>query len=291
LSYLGEVTAAREHFEHAWGFYNPQEHNINVLQVLIDPGVTLSSYIALSLLYLGYPDQARQRHQECLTLAEELSHPYSLGFALIRTCLFHAFHQEWQLARERAEAVMRLATEQGFPFWLADGRALWGWALTAQGQIEEGIAQMEQGLAFFRATGTEVERVAHLPWLAAAYGRGGRVEEGLVVLAEALAFVNNTGMRLHEAWLHVTKGWLLLARAGDHQGEAEACFRQAIEIARRQSAKSLELRAAMSLSRLWQKQDKKEEARQMLAEIYGWFTEGFDTQDLQEAKALLAELA
>jgi predicted ATPase len=124
-----------------------------------------------------------------------------------------------------------------------------------------------------------------------AYARGGRVEEGLAVLAEALAVVDTTGARGGEAGLYVTKGWVLLARTGDHQAEAQACFRQAIEIARRQHAKALELRAGMSLSRLWQHQGKKADARQLLAEIYGWFTEGFDTKDLQEAKALLQELA
>ena len=120
--------------------------------------------------------------------------------------------------------------------------------------------------------------------------KGGRVEEGLAVLAEALALVDNTGVRVEEAGLYVTKGELLLACFGEHQDEAEACFRQAIEIAHRQQAKSWELRAVISLSRLWQQQGKKAEARQMLSEIYGWFTEGFDTADLKDARALIDEL-
>jgi predicted ATPase len=156
--------------------------------------------------------------------------------------------------------------------------------------VEEGIAQMQQGLAVLRALGTETARLVHLPRLAAAYARAGRVEEGLSVVAEALALVDKIGMRMSEAGLCVLKGWLLLARSGENQAEAEACFHQAIDIARRQSAKSLELRAVMSLSRLWQNQGKTTQARQLLAEIYNWFTEGFDTKDLQEAKALLEEL-
>ena len=163
--------------------------------------------------------------------------------------------------------------------------------MSEQGQVEEGITQMEQGLAFFRTAGTEMKRVAYLPELAAAYGRMGRGEEGLAMLAEALAFVTMAGMRVVEARLYVTKGEVLLACSGDAYEEAEVCFRQAIEITHQQQAKSLELRAVMSLSRLWQSQGKKAEAGQMLAEIYGWFTEGFDTKDLQEAKALLEELA
>jgi len=291
LAYQGELTAAREHFEQAWGLYNPQEHNVNTLQVWVDPGVALLSDIALTSWYLGYPDQAQKRCQEFLALAAGLSHPFSLGFALLRACSLHSVRQEWQRARERAGEVMRLATELGFPFWFAEGTALQGRALAAQGQEEEGIAQLEQGLAFFRAAGTELERLGNLPWLAAAYGKVGRVEEGLAVLAEALAVVDKTGVRVHEVGLYVTQGWLLLARSGDNQVEAEACFRQAIEIARRQQAKSWELRAATSLARLWQQQGKQPKARTMLSDIYGWFTEGFDTKDLQEAKTLLEELA
>jgi predicted ATPase len=149
---------------------------------------------------------------------------------------------------------------------------------------------MQQGLAAFQAIGAETGRIGYSPMLAAAYAKVGRVEEGLSVVAEALALVDKTGMRLGEAGLYVLKGWLLLARSGENQAEAEACFRRALNVARHQSAKSVELRAVMSLSRLWQTQGKKDEARQMLAEIYGWFTEGFDTKDLQEAKALLEEL-
>jgi predicted ATPase len=205
--------------------------------------------------------------------------------------MLHRLRQEGQAAQERAEAAMTLSTEQGFPFWLAMGTILRGGALAEQGQATDGITQMRQGLAVFQATGAEVGRPYFLALLAEAYGRGGQVEEGLCALAEALAAVEKTGERFYEAELHRLTGELLLARAVANQVEAEACFRQALDIARRQSAKSLELRAAMSLSRLWQHQGERDEARQLLPEIYGWFTEGFDTADLQEAKALLDELS
>jgi predicted ATPase len=165
-----------------------------------------------------------------------------------------------------------------------------GWALALQGQGEEGIAQIQQGLAAFRAAGAELDRPRWLTLLVEAYRQVEQTEAGLTVLAEALATVHKTGERRWEAELHRLKGELLLRQASPTE-EVEACFRQALEIARRQQAKSLELRAAMSLARLWQQQGKRAEACELLAPIYGWFTEGFDTADLQEAKALLEALA
>jgi predicted ATPase len=229
--------------------------------------------------------------------------------------MLHQFRREGQAAQERAEAGIVFSREQGFPFLVARGIILQGWALAEQGRIEEGIAQIRQGLTALKATGAEVFRLYALTLLAEAYRKAEQIEEGLSVVAEALAKVNKNGERWLEAELHRLKGELSLqsqassgvgiahqhvsmSEAGTVGGahptgdeEAEACFHKAIEIARRQSAKSLELRAVISLSRLWQQQGRKDEARQMLAEICGWFTEGFDTKDLQEAKALMQELA
>jgi len=153
------------------------------------------------------------------------------------------------------------------------------------------MAQMRQGIAAWRATGAELQRPYYLALLAEAFGKAGQADEGLSVLTEALAAVHKTEERLYEAELYRLKGELLLSLSAENQAEAEACFHKAIDIAQRQSAKSLELRAVMSLSRLLEMQGKTAEARQMLTEIYGWFTEGFDTADLQEAKALLEELS
>jgi adenylate cyclase len=208
----------------------------------------------------------------------------------------HQLRREGQLARERAEAVMTLSTEQGFPYWLGLGTEVRGWALAEQGQVEEGIAQMQQGLAAWRAMGAEIWLTWFLAMLAEAHGKVEQTEEGLIVLAEALAFVDKTGERMLEAELYRLKGALTLqsrvpSPKSKIEEEAEACFRRAIEIARQQRAKSWELRAVMSLSRLWRQQGKQKEAHQLLSEIYGWFTEGFDTKDLQEAKMLLEELA
>src|SRR5262249_36672545 len=183
------------------------------------------------------------------------------------------------------------ATERGFPYWSTQGTVLQGWARAAQGQRAEGWAQIHQGLVALRATGTEVLRPYFLGLLANECGKMGQAREGLALLDEALALVHKTGERWLEAELHRLNGELLLSLSANNHVEVEGCFHQALAVARHQQAKALELRAATSLSRLWQQQNKRAEAHQLLVEIYGWFTEGFDTADLQEAKALLEELA
>jgi predicted ATPase len=298
LFHLGEVASARVHLEQGIALYDPQQHHSHAFLYGHDPGVVCLSYVARALWHLGYPDQALDRSCQAVTLAQELSHPYSLAFALAFTAYLHHFLRERQATQERLEELMPLCTEQGFAQWLSAGTHLQGWALTEQGQEEEGIGQMRQSLAADRATGTGLGRPWLLAPLAEAYGKVGQAEEGLTVLAEALDFANKKGERWYEAELHRLKGELLLMQG---EGEAdtsatlstrvEACFQHAIEIARQQSAKTFELRAVMSLSRLLQSQGKGEEAQGMLAEIYGWFTEGFDTPDLQEARALLEELS
>jgi predicted ATPase len=307
LSLLGESASARVHLEQGITLYDPQQYRSLALRTGMDPGTLNLSRVAIALWNLGYPDQALKRSHEALTLAQEISHPLNLTWALGYAVHLHPLRREGQAAQERAETLMVVSTEQGFPYYLATGTILRGWALTEQGQAEEGIAQIRQGLAAYRASWSEQGWPYYLALLAEAYGKTGQAEEGLIVLAEALEMVNRTGECGYEAELYRLKSELTLQKfqvssskfqvqesprseVRSPESEAEECFLKAIEIARKQQAKSLELRAVMSLSRLWQKQGRKEEARQMLAEIYGWFTEGFDTKDLQEAKALLEEL-
>jgi predicted ATPase len=291
LYFQGELAAARGHLEQGIRVYDPQQHRSLAFHYSQDPGVACRSWAALVLWVLGYPEQALQRSYEALTLAQELAHAYSLAYALNWAAWLHRFRREEQAVQERAGAAVSFSTEQGFPLWLALGAILRGCVLAERGQGEEGIAQIRQGMAAWEATGAETWRPFWLALLGEAYGTGGRAEEGLSVLAEALAGVQKTGERCWEAELYRLKGELLLQRAVPDAPQAEACFRQALAIGRHQQAKSLELRAAMSLGRLWQYQGKREEARQLLAPIYGWFTEGFDTADLQAAKALLDELS
>jgi predicted ATPase len=257
------------------------------------------------LWLLGYPVQALQKSQEAFTLAQELSHPHSLALTLACIAVLHQLRHEGQLTQRWTEAVVALSIEQGFPVWLAWGTILQGWVLAEQGQREEGIAQIRHGLAAYRATGTEMLRSQFLALLAEAHGKMGQADEGLSVLVEALVVADKTGEHFYEAELYRLKGELSLqsgvrspeseitnpqSPTSSPQAEAEACFHKAIEIARKQQAKSLELRTVMSLAKLWQRQGRRKEAHSMLAEIYGWFTKGFDTKDLQEAKALLDEL-
>jgi class 3 adenylate cyclase/predicted ATPase len=288
--YLGELTEARSHLEQAMARYALQKRRSDASRAVQDPGVAGLSYLAWTLWVLGYPDQALTRSQEALTLAQELAHPFSLAFALHFAAIFHQLRGEAHVTQQRAEGVIALSGEQGFPFFWSMGMILRGWALATQGQVAEGITQMHQGLTAHRATGAELNRPHHLAMLVEAYARGGQAEEGLRVLAEALAAAHETENRVYEAELSRVKGELLLVLSTEHEMKADACFRQALEIARRQQAKSWELRAALSFSRLWQRQGKRDAARQLLAEICSWFTEGFDTADLQEAKALLEAL-
>ncbi|HEV8714255.1 MAG TPA: AAA family ATPase, partial [Candidatus Binatia bacterium] len=312
----GELAAARSHLEQGIALYDPEQHRPDRATTFLyaqDPLVVCLSWASWTLWYLGYPDQARASSEKALSLAHELAHPLSLAFALHFAAVLHRLRREAPIAQERAAATIALASEQGFPYWAGGGLFVHGWALAEQGKVEEGITQMYQGIAAWRAAGA-VQLGQPLIVLAEVYGKAGRVQEGLSVLAEALAEVQNSKEHWREAELHRIKGQLTLqsrqvkdesktsqdksevtnpqhlAPSSQAEAEAEACFSQAIEIARTQSAKSLELRAVMSLSRLWQSQGKKTEARQILAETYDWFTEGFDTGDLQEAKALLEEL-
>jgi predicted ATPase len=192
---------------------------------------------------------------------------------------------------EHAEAAVALSTAQGFPLWVAWGTSLRGWALAMQGQGKEGFAQVRQGIVAWRATGAAVLIPYYCTVLADVADRLGHLEDGLQALAEAHTLVEQHDERWWEVEIARLRGVLLLRQRGTPQAEAETCFLQALEIAHRQEAKSLKLRAAMSRNRLWQQQGKQAEAHELLVPIYGWFTEGFDTADLQEAKALLEALS
>jgi predicted ATPase len=291
MFWLGELTLSQTHFGKGMAIYDPKQHRSHAFVYGQDPSILCRGFAAWSLWLLGYPDQARQSIHEVLTLAKEFNHPFSLGLALSMASTVYHFRREVQAVQESTEAQVSVSTKHGFPQWLANGRILRGWALTVQGDGTEGIAQIHQGLVARREMGSILLRPYFLSLLAEAYGKIGQPEEGLTVLFEALETVENTRERYWEAELHRRKGELLLKLKEQKVGEAEECFQKALDTARLQQAKSLELRAAMSLSRLWQQQGKREDARQTMADIYGWFTEGFDTADLKEAKALLEELA
>jgi predicted ATPase len=290
---LGDPAATREHVEQGIALYDPKRHQGHTFLYGQDPGVACRAFGGVALWLLGYPDQAERYSREAVALGEELGQPSTLALALHFAAMLRQYRQEVPPVRENAEATTAIATEHGFSFWRACGQAMRGWALAEQGAKAGGIAQLRQGLTAGKAAGSHTYRTYFLALLAEALGKEGQIEEGLGVLAEALAQMHATGEGFHGAELHRLQGEFLLLREAAEVTcrEAEACFHRALMIARQQQAKSLELRAAMSLTRLYQKQDRMAEARPLLAECYGWFTEGFDTPDLQEAKVLLERLA
>jgi predicted ATPase len=306
LFHLGEFVQAREYLERGVALYDAQQHHSAAfLYGGYDPGVMILSYTAWVLWFLGYVDQSLQRIREALSLAHKLSHPQSLAIALSFAAFIHQLRREGQAAQTQSEAGMALCAEQGLSYWLAESSILRGWALLEKGQWEKGISQIREGLDA-RPRGTELDRSHYLILLAEGYGKSQQVGEGLALLAEALDGMGRTGDCYYEAELYRMKGELTLQKfqvlgskfqvpsstqpPTPSTQEAEGCFHKAIEVARKQQAKSLELRAVTSLARLWQRQGKRDDARQMLAEVYIWFTEGFDTKDLQEARALLEQL-
>jgi DNA-binding winged helix-turn-helix (wHTH) protein/predicted ATPase len=309
LFWRGEFGPAQTHLEQGIALYTAQKNSFRTLRGVDDPGVSCLLITTLVLWVLGYPDQALQKNREALTLAHDLSNSLSLANVFHLAGLHHHLRREVQAMQEQAEALILLSTDQELPFRLAGGIVQLGWVLVEQGQEgEKGLAQIRQGLTAYHTTGAAIGEPWHLTLLAEAHRKVGQMHEGLTALAKASEIAAQSEQRFYEAELHRLKGeWFLHARqvkarqnkAKDTtpqsplphlHAEAEACFLKALEVSRKQQAKSLELRAAMSLARLWQRQGKKKQARSILADIYGWFTEGFDTRDLQEAKALLDQL-
>jgi predicted ATPase len=284
---MGEFLLAREHLEMAISLYDRERP----MAIGIDTGVNCLSYMALILWTLGYPDQALKKGDEAVALAQALSHSLSLAFAEGLVGYLRQYRREARAAQDTAERLTALSVEHGFPHWLAQATVTRGWAIAKQGHGEEGIAQIQEGLAAFRTIGSGVLLPHALCLLAEACGEAGRLDDGLSALTEATAAADEHGIRQYEAEAHRLKGELLLKQDHSNAAEAQTCFERAIEIARKQSAKSLELRATINLARLLRDTGRRDEARAKLAEIFGWFTEGFDTADLKDAKALLDELS
>ena len=249
-------------------------------------GVTLRTSLARVLWALGYDDQARQRSQEALALARQGDHIPTLAYAEYFVGLVCQCRRDVAATQAHADAVLAVAAAQRWPLRAEQGRLLRGWALAMQGEAAAGVAHLRQALAS-PDVGPESLRAHWLAALAEAYGRAGQPQAGLQVLAEAVTLMATTEMRWWEAEVCRLQGALQLQLPSPNVSQAEAAFLRALDVARGQQAKALELRAALSLSWLWQGQGKREDSRQLLVEIYSWFTEGFDTPDLQDARALL----
>ena len=286
LFWTGAFAPSRAHLERALASYRATQSSDHVVLYTQDPGVVCLIRLALDLWFLGYPDQAARKREECLALARNLAHPFSLGYALAWDALLHVHRRDAGAVREATKPAIAVSREHRLDLWLSMGTILQGWALAEQGEIEAGIDMMRGGLATFRGTGSLYKLPFFLGLLAEQWGKLGRVERGLTLLAEALAAVQRTGERWCEAELYRRKGELLLHADA---GEAEVAFLRALAVARYQTAKPLELRAAASLARLWQWQGKHSEAQQMLEAIRRQHPEGPDTPDLTDARSPLAE--
>lgn len=306
LFWLGEFGLAREHLEHAIALSQPDTHRALAFRYGSDPKVVCLSYNALALWVLGYPDQALEQCEEALHTTH--THLHSLATAQNWTAMLHQIRGDLSASNEAATAAIAVSQEQGFPHWLAMGRMLQGWAAGMQTPTGDGLAQIEKGLAAWRATGSELLRPYFLSLLAEVQQHSGQVDDGLDSLDQALQAVEEHGERFYEAELYRRKGELLLLSAergmqnaprhkqpqelsAVQHSASEACFQRAIDIARRQAARSLELRAAMSLGRLWQAQDRTAEARRLVAEVYEWFGPGLETPDLHQTRTLLERWA
>jgi predicted ATPase len=289
LYFLGEFSQVEACCERASALYGRSQHRFHLTRFGNDAEVGCHLYEALALWHLGYPDQSLRRMRVALDLARELSHPFVLVFASCFAAILYQLCREPCQVKEITQVVVHISAERGFALYSAMGASLHGWALVESGGAE-GIAQLEEGIATRQAMGAAALVPEQLIFLAEAYGTVGKVQEALSVLDRASGLVERTGERCWESELCRLKGELLLA-----QGHAEAkvgeCFQRAIDVAQSQGAKSWELRAAVSFARFWQTRGKRAEARGLLQGIYDWFTEGFDTSDLQEAKALLEALA
>jgi predicted ATPase len=328
--HMGEPEVARAHAEQGVALYRPWEHRTFAWRPQ-EPGVACLSYASYALWHLGYADQALARIRQALALARELTQPHAQARALYSLALVHQLRREAATAHVEAEAAVKLSIDLGFPLYEAWGRGVDGWALVVQSQGKEGVRQMDQGLLAAEAIGVELYRPYFLARLAEAHASLGQIERGFRVLRKALEVVEKNEERTWEAEIHRLQGDLALLEAGiegppgwaslrrreapepsrspgtrpasrrpggrggseirEAESEAEASFRRAIDVARQQGSRSLELRAATSLGRLWHRQGRRAEARDLLEPVYAWFTEGFDTADLTEARQLAETLA
>jgi predicted ATPase len=249
--------------------------------------VIILALLTQALWTLGYADQAQQRGQEAVALAQQVGHPPSVTFAEIYVARLAQYRRDAAATQAYADTVMALAVTHGMEQRVGQGRRMQGWALAMQGDVATGLAHIQQGLAVMQESGINLYRPYYLALLAEAYDQAEQPEAGLEILAEALVLIAETGERWWEAEVYRLKGALLLQCPRPDVPQAEACFQQALAVARGQQARALALRAAVSCSHLWLAQGKRDEARALVAPLYDGFTEGFDTPDLQEARALL----
>jgi len=291
LLFQGHFARALQHLEQSIRLYNSSEHGSRARMVGLDRGVLARSYATWCHMYCGHPDRALVVSEEAIALAKRVGHPLSLAHALFFAGVVHGQRAEFDRTQERGEEVVVLAEQLGFPLYLGLGRVLRGWARVESEEGEAGIAEMQQALIELAGIGSGVGAPFFLSTLAQGLRKVGRHDEALGAVALGVAQADRLGQHYYDADLYRLRAEILLDTDGNAVEQAEALVGQSLEIARRQEAKTFELRAATSLARLWQRQGKRDAARALLTPLYAWFTEGFATRDLQDAKALLDDLA
>ncbi|MGI9477797.1 MAG: AAA family ATPase, partial [Hyphomicrobiaceae bacterium] len=289
--WAGELGSARRNFEEVDARYAPEQRSHAIFQVGQDPGVACRAYAGKTLWLMGYPEQSLVSMQGSLSLATQLDHHFSHAFALCIAAMGLQFRGDGQSVYERADAGVNLSTEHGFPHWLAFSKVMRGWAVANLGQTDEGLSQIGEGLSDWRSTGAGLFVPYYLSLKAEAYSDLEKIDAGLDALGEALEATQRTGEVWWNAELHRRRGALLLRKTSPDVPQAESCFQEALLVAQRQQAKSFELRAAMNLAQLWRDKGKLNDARDVLAPVYDWFTEGSDTADLKHARVLLDEFS
>jgi predicted ATPase len=286
LFYRGEFVQARHHLERALSLIDEApSRKVSILQYGQDRSVLALSWLALTLWCLGYPERAVERSARAILVAKSIAHPFSQAFALTFSAVLHQLRRESSLVRLRAEEGLTISTEQQFSLFAACDSMLLGWALKEQGQIEQGIAKTLEGMQSFRATGANLTLPYYFAMLTEAYSDAGRLDEALCSISNAKDIMRNTGEGFYEAEIHRLCGEVL-CKSKRHL-EGEVAFRDAMETARRQEAKSFELRTAVSRSELYRERPEGNEATTVVREIYSWFREGFTTPDLANAVQLL----
>jgi predicted ATPase len=291
LMYNGDYPAALAHFETAASLYRPDEHRDSAFRYGQNIGVAAFVQLSWALWHRGYPDQSACTADRALAYSRELGHAHTLSRALAAAGVAAVFARDVATVHARSNDCVALASEHGFPLWAAFGRILQGWADAQKGEATTGIARIRDGLAAFEAIGTRQNAPLYLALPAEALALAGKIEEGLATLDDALAKVAASGEKGGSAEIHRLRGELTGRLLCPDPAKTEKSFRTALAIAREQGTRGYELRAATSLARLWSEQGRRGEARDLLAPVYGWFTEGFDTADLKDAKRLLDALA
>ncbi len=286
----GDIAQGRAHYDQAFALYDPAEHRALATRFAQDVGVAILSYRSRALWLLGYPEAALADIDQALTDAREIGHAATLMPALVWTSLTYMHCGKYAAANAQLDEAVALANEKGTLIWKGLGMQLQGILLVSTGKALDAVHMITSGIAAFRSTGATVWTPLCLSYLARAYAEIGQFDAAWRGIGEALTAVEATKERWFEADIYRIAGEIALMSPEPDAAKAEAYFERALAVARAQQAKSWELRAAMSMARLWRNQGKRDEVRDLLAPVYGWFTEGFDTLDLKEAKALLDEL-